>query len=59
MGVLGAVTGLLVFGAVADAGAWGTAAIVTFCPALAAIFLFLKLPETRGRELEDLWPEPS
>jgi MFS family permease len=59
VGVFGAVTGLLVFGAVADAGAWGTAALATFCPALLAVGLFLKLPETRGRELEELWPEAA
>jgi MFS family permease len=55
-GVLGAVTGLIVFGAVADAGAWSTAALVTFWPAVASVMLFLFLPETRGRELEELWP---
>ncbi len=58
-GVIGAVAGLLVFGAVADAGAWSTAAIATFTPATAAVALFLFLPETRGRELEELWPDPA
>jgi MFS family permease len=55
--VLGAVVGLLVFGSVADvADRFGTAALLTFVPAAAAAVLFLLLPETRGRELEDLWP---
>jgi MFS family permease len=56
-GVLGAVTGLVVFGAVADVGnRFGIAALVTFVPAVAATGLFRLLPETRGREPEDLWP---
>ncbi len=58
--VLGASTGLVVFGQVADVNhRFGTAAILTFLPALAALGLFLLLPETRGRELEDLWPAAS
>jgi MFS family permease len=57
-GTLGAVTGLLAFGAIADVGnRFGTAAAATFLPALAGAFLLLLLPETRNRELEDLWPE--
>lgn len=56
-GVLGAVGGLLAFGAVADATSrFGVAALVTFLPALAAVSLLGLLPETRGREPEDLWP---
>ena len=56
-GVLGAVTGLVVFGAVAGAGGrFGVAGLVTFLPAAAAMLLFGVLPETRGREPEDLWP---
>jgi hypothetical protein len=57
-GTLGAVTGLLAFGAIADVGnRFGTAAAATFLPALAGVFLLLFLPETRNRELEELWPE--
>ena len=56
-GVLGASVGLVVFGEVADVNhRFGTAAVLTFLPALASLALFLLLPETRGRELEDLWP---
>jgi len=58
-GVLGAAAGLVVFGAVADAGAWGTAAIATFTPMIASVALFLLIPETKGRELEELWPETT
>jgi hypothetical protein len=32
------------------------AALVVFLPALLGVALFLVLPETRGREPEDLWP---
>jgi len=60
-GVLGATVGLLVFGAVADVGGvanhTGFAALVTFLPVLPLAALLLALPETRGRELEELWPE--
>jgi len=57
--VLGAVAGLLAFGAVADVGnRFGTAALATFLPTLVLLSLFLLLPETRGREPEDLWPDP-
>jgi MFS family permease len=56
-GVLGAVTGLVVFGAVAGAGRrFGVAGLVTFFPAALTMTLFWLLPETRGREPEDLWP---
>jgi MFS family permease len=56
-GVLGAVTGLVIFGALADVGnRFGVAALVTFVPAILATALFRKLPETRGREPEELWP---
>jgi MFS family permease len=58
-GVLGAVTGLLVFGAVAGAShRFAVAGLVTFLPAALAMTLFGLLPETRGREPEDLWPGP-
>ncbi len=56
-GVVGAVAGLVVFGAVADVdNRFATAAEVTFLPASVAAALFWVLPETRGREPEDLWP---
>ena len=55
-GVLGAVTGLVVFGAVAGAGhRFEVAGLVTFLPAALIMGLFWLLPETRGREPEDLW----
>jgi MFS family permease len=57
-GVLGAVTGLVVFGAVADIGnQFGVAALVTFTPVIAMTALFILLPETKGTEPEDLWPD--
>jgi MFS family permease len=56
-GVLGAVTGLVVFGAVAGAGQrFAVAGLVTFLPAALLMALFWLLPETRGREPEELWP---
>ena len=56
-GVLGAVTGLVTFGAIADIGnRFALAAKITFVPALFVGALFWALPETKGRELEDLWP---
>ena len=56
-GVLGAVTGLVVFGAVADGGhRFAAAGLVTFLPPALIMVLFWLLPETRGREPEDLWP---
>jgi MFS family permease len=56
-GVLGAVAGLIVFGAVADVGnRFALASNLTFIPAACFAALFWALPETRGRELEDLWP---
>jgi MFS family permease len=55
--VLGAVTGLLLFGAVADAGSrFAPAALVTFLPAMALSSLVWFLPETRGHEPEEFWP---
>ncbi len=54
--VLGAVVGLLVFGAVADIGnRFSIAAVVTFLPALPLAALLLLLPETKGTEPEELW----
>jgi len=59
-GVLGAVGGLVVFGAVADVGnRFAAAADITFLPATAAAALFWLLPETRGREPESMWPEEA
>ncbi len=58
-GVIGAAAGLVVFGAVADIGnRFGLAAVATFLPACLAAGLFWFLPETRGTEPEELWPEP-
>jgi MFS family permease len=58
-GVLGAVVGLVVFGAVAGASHhFAVAGLVTFLPAALVMVLFWLLPETRGREPEDLWPAP-
>ena len=57
-GVLGAVAGLVIFGAVANAEhEFGVAGVVTFLPAALVMGLFWLLPETRGHEPEDLWPE--
>jgi MFS family permease len=58
--VLGAAAGLLAFGAIADAGnRFGTAAAVTFLPALSGALVLFFLPETRNREPEDAWPDPT
>jgi MFS family permease len=55
--VIGAVIGLLVFGSVADVGnRFAIGAAATFLPMLLATSLFLLLPETKGKEPEDLWP---
>jgi MFS family permease len=55
-GVLGAVTGLVAFGAVAGGGhRFAAAGLVTFLPPALLMVLFWLLPETRGREPEDLW----
>jgi MFS family permease len=57
-GVLGAVTGLVAFGAVADTDhRFGIAGAVTFLPAALIMTAFWLVPETRGREPEDLWPD--
>ena len=57
-GVLGAVGGLVAFGAVADLGnRFSLAAAVLFLPAALAAGLFWCVPETMGREPEDLWPD--
>lgn len=60
-GVVGAVSGLLAFGAVADVR--GTshhlafAGAVVFLPIMLTTGFLLLLPETKGKEPEDLWPE--
>ena len=57
-GVLGAAAGLLAFGAVAQLGnRFSEAALVIFLPVVFATVLFWAVPETRGREPEDLWPD--
>jgi MFS family permease len=57
-GVLGAVVGLIIFGSVAGTRSQFTVAgLVTFLPAALVMGLFWLLPETRGREPEDLWPD--
>jgi MFS family permease len=59
-GVLGAVAGLVAFGAVADVGnKFAAAAAITFLPVTVAAALFWLVPETRGREPEALWPAGS
>jgi len=56
-GVVGAAVGLVVFGAIADVGnRFAVAAVLTFLPAALAAGLFWLVPETRGREPEDLSP---
>jgi MFS family permease len=56
VGVFGATAGLLAFGAVADVGnRFGLAAVVVFATTIPAVGLFALLPETRGKEPEDLW----
>jgi MFS family permease len=57
-GVIGAVLGLLEFGAIAGAGDhYASAAAITFLPVLLTVALFFLLPETNHREPEDLWPD--
>lgn len=62
-GVLGAVVGLLAFGEVASAGRSANdaamAAAAVFLPMVLSVGLLLLLPETRGREPEDLWPQDA
>jgi hypothetical protein len=58
--VLGAVVGLVAFGAVADVGnRFAAAAAVVFLPCALAAGLFWALPETKGREPETLWSAPG
>lgn len=58
-GVLGAVSGLVTFGLLADAfGSFGPAALAVTIPMGLASAGYLLLPETRGLELEESAPEP-
>jgi MFS family permease len=51
--VLGAIAGLVGFGAIADAGgSLRLAGVIVFAPTLAISALFLVLPETKGLEPE-------
>jgi MFS family permease len=56
--VAGATLGLVAFGAIADVGnRFALGGVVTFLPVILATGLFVLLPETKGREPEDLWPD--
>jgi len=58
--VMGAVIGLVVFGAIADVGnRFAPAAVFTFLPAMALSSLIYLLPETRGHEPEWFWPSEA
>lgn len=57
-GVLGAVAGLVAFGALADAFAsFAPAALIVCAPVMLASAIYLALPETRGMELEESAPD--
>lgn len=56
-GVLGAVTGLVAFGALADLVGFAGAALAIAAPVAAGSALYLRLPETMGRELEESAPD--
>jgi MFS family permease len=57
-GVLGAVAGLVAFGRLADVlASFGGAAVLVAAPVVLVSLLFARLPETRGRELEQTAPE--
>jgi MFS family permease len=57
--VLGGVVGLAAFGWLADTFARFSAAAAIVClPVVAVAVLYTRLPETRGRELEETAPEP-
>jgi len=58
--VVGSVIGLVVFGVVADvADSFGVAAAAVAVPAALVSLIYLRLPETKGVELEDSAPEVS
>lgn len=53
-GVVGAVAGLVAFGALADVGErFSVAALITFVPATAAAGAFFLVPETLGHDLDE------
>ena len=60
-GVVGAVVGLLAFGAAADVRGASNhlqfASAVVFLPMVLATGFLLLLPETKGKEPEELWPD--
>jgi MFS family permease len=57
-GVLGAVAGLVAFGVLADAlASFAAAAAMVSAPVVLTSLLFVRLPETRGLELEQSAPE--
>jgi MFS family permease len=57
-GVIGAVAGLVAFGRLADVlASFAGAAVLVAVPVVLASLLFARLPETRGRELEQTAPE--
>lgn len=62
-GVVGAVVGLLAFGAVADVRGTthhvAVAAAVVFLPVIFTTAFLLLLPETKGKEPEELWPDQA
>lgn len=56
--VIGSVTGLVAFGMLVDAfDAFSTAAMLVGAPVVLTATLYLRLPETRGLELEETAPE--
>lgn len=56
IGVLGAVAGLLIFGAVADVGnRFALGAVAAFLPAIPVVGILWFVPETKGREPEQMW----
>jgi MFS family permease len=58
--VLGGVVGLFAFGVLADAfGAFAPAAAAVTLPVVGLSLLYVRLPETRGMELEESAPEAS
>jgi hypothetical protein len=58
VGVLGAVAGLVLFGVLADAlGSFFLASATIAAPVGLLTLLYLRLPETRGLELEESAPE--
>lgn len=59
-GVLGAVAGLLIFGVLVDLfGGFAAASAAIATPVALTSVLYLRLPETKGLELEESAPEPA